>query len=50
MAEDPSSEPLVEVSEPAVTPSLAVVLTSELSVGFGLGTIGFGVVDSVDSV
>ena len=50
VAEEPSSEAFVVVSELVVTPSLPVPPASELSVGFGTGTIGFGVVDSVDSV
>ena len=50
MAEEPSSLPFVVVSEPTVTPSLPVALAPELFVGFGMGMIGFGVVDSVDSV
>ena len=50
MTEEPSSETLVVVSEPAVTPPLPVTLASELFVGFGMGIIDFGVADSVDSV
>ena len=50
MAEEPSSEPFVVVSEPVVTPSLPAALVPELFVGFGMGTMGCGVVESVDSV
>ena len=50
MAEEPFSEPFVVVSAPTVTPSLPAALVPELFVGFGMGIMGFGVVDSVDSV
>ena len=50
MREELSPELFVVAPEPVDIPSLTLALMAELSVGLGLGMIGFGVVDWVVSV